>query len=289
MKCAALFVDFDNVFSALAALDEGAAYDFATDPGRWLRWFGGSERERRYLIRRCYMNPGGAYTPQPGGWLAEWHDQPRLYFSRFRSAFVHAGFQVVDCPTLARTKNGADIQIALDVVDALAAPVPIREFVILSSDSDFTPLLHRLRLHDRWTTIVVQAAAAPALVAAADAVLDLRDFAAQALPPQPLDTQMEPERQAQELLALLRRCLADSEGPLPLAHLGQRLNAASHGWAKTTNYAGYGSLARFLAAARPEDIVLTQGPGGGWIHDRERHTPPRPAEAAGPAEGLPPG
>ena len=35
---AALYVDFDNVFSSLAALDEWAAWSFAAQPARWLDW-----------------------------------------------------------------------------------------------------------------------------------------------------------------------------------------------------------------------------------------------------------
>jgi hypothetical protein len=186
---------------------------------------------------------------------------------------VQAGFQVVDCPPLARGKNGADIQIVLDVVDALAAPVHIQDFMLLSSDSDFTPLLHRLRLHDRRTTLLVQQYVAPALVAAADRVVGLEEFITLALPPEAQAVEMGQERQELALLELLRRILAGSDGPLPLAHLGQRLNAAGP-WVKGSRYAGHGTLRGFLSATRPEDIVLTPGPGGGWLHDRQRHAAP---------------
>jgi hypothetical protein len=291
MVRAALFLDFDNVFSALSALDEGAAYDFAMDPGRWLHWFQGdggrAQGGRRFLLCRCYMNPGGWYAPQPGGWLASWLDQPRLYFSRFRTAFVRAGFQVIDCPPLARSKNGADIQIALDVVDALAAPVAIDEFVIMSSDSDFTPLLHRLRLHDRGTALVVQEAVAPALVAAADRVLALSEFARLALPPES-PMALSPEAQRAELLALLRRALGQSEAAIGLPQLGQQLMHLGGDWLRATNYAGYGSLGRFLREERPPDIAWTPGPGGGWLHDPLRHPAPESREAAEPVPPSPP-
>lgn len=289
MRRAALFLDFDNVFSALSALDEGAAYDFADDPARWLAWFG-QEAERRFLIRRCYMNPGAWYAPQPGGWLASWFDQPRVYFSRFRAAFVRAGFQVIDCPPLARSKNGADIQVALDVMDALAAPVPVEEFIILSSDADFTPLLHRLRLHDRLTTLVVQEAVAPALTAAADQVIALPDFAAQAFPPEGLESAPArapeelpaPERQREMLHAMLRRCLEAAEGPVPLPQLGQWLRRLGGDWLRASNYGGHGTLARLLRAEPLPGLVMTPGPYGGWVHDPARHAPPAPRPASAP-------
>ncbi|MBX9702407.1 MAG: NYN domain-containing protein, partial [Acetobacteraceae bacterium] len=179
---AALWLDFDNVFAGLAALDEWAAWRFASEPGRWLRWLAaGEEAEaaapRRILVRRCYLNPAGWTEPAPGGALAQWLGQPRIYYSRFRAEFVRAGFQVVDCPRLARLKNGADILMALDIADALAHPTRFEEFVILSGDSDFTPLLHRLREHDRRSLLVAHGASAAALRAAADAVLTLEEFA----------------------------------------------------------------------------------------------------------------
>ncbi|MBE9606770.1 NYN domain-containing protein [Acetobacteraceae bacterium H6797] len=282
MRRAALFLDFDNVFSGLCALDEGAAYDFADNPARWLAWFEQGGEGRRFLIRRCYMNPGAWYAPQPGGWLASWFDQPRVYFSRFRSAFVRAGFQVMDCPPLARSKNGADIQMTLDVVDALAAPTPIEEFFLLSSDADFTPLLHRLRLHDKVTNLVVQEAVAPALTAAADRVLALPDFAAAALPPeaqQPQGARMADdgfptESEVDSIHDMLRQCLAASDTAVPLPKVGQWLRRVGGEWLRRSNYAGHGSLARFLRAEPAADIVATPGPYGGWIHDPGRHAPP---------------
>ena len=54
MRKTALFVDFDNVYLDLRRIDPHAAERFATDPGRWLRWFEAGddapgERERRVL------------------------------------------------------------------------------------------------------------------------------------------------------------------------------------------------------------------------------------------------
>src|SRR3954453_7889583 len=180
---AALYIDFDNVYSSLAAIDEWAAWSFGSEPARWLSWLeqGAGGSPRRLLVRRCYLNPAGWAEPEHGGSLAAWLQQPRVYFSRFRPALVRAGIQVVDCPRLSRLKNGADMEMALDILDAVNHPTRFEEFLILSGDSDFPPLLHRLRAHDRRSLVVTHPLSAQAFRASADAVIPFGDFAEVAL------------------------------------------------------------------------------------------------------------
>ncbi|WP_436521578.1 hypothetical protein [Actinoplanes sp. HUAS TT8] len=95
---AALYLDFDNVFSGLIKQDPDVAIQFAKDPAAWLVRLTTSltvDGPRRWLILRCYMNPGG-WVPNPDSEAA----QPRLYYSQFRPFFVNAGFEVIDCPRL---------------------------------------------------------------------------------------------------------------------------------------------------------------------------------------------
>jgi uncharacterized LabA/DUF88 family protein len=290
---AALYVDFDNVFSSLAALDEWAAWSFAANPARWLGWLaqalpGGP---RRILVRRCYLNPAGWTEPEPGGSFANWLGQPRVYYSRFRADFVRAGFTVVDCPRLARLKNAADIVMTLDLVDALAHPTRFDEFLILSGDSDFTPLLHRLREHDRRTLVVTHDTSAPAFRAATDVLIPLRDFAEAALLPEaaapapstPLAPSLtaepdlvadpgEPEAQRAAILTVLRRLVAESDSPLHLPALGKRIHVECGAWVRRSRFGSAGTLAKLIEEAG--DLVLEAGPGGGWLYDPRRHERP---------------
>ena len=162
---AALYLDFDNVFSGLLKLDPDAAIGFAQSPDVWLTRLSTSltvDGSRRWLVLRCYMNPAGWVPhPHPAG------DLTRLYFSKFRPFFTGAGFEVIDCPRLTHTKNGADIRIVVDAVDALSSG-HYEEFVVASGDSDMTALLVRLRAADRRTTIVSPSDAAAAFTAVAD-------------------------------------------------------------------------------------------------------------------------
>ncbi|NUR07628.1 MAG: NYN domain-containing protein, partial [Nocardioidaceae bacterium] len=163
---AALYVDFDNVFSGLLEQDEGAALRFAEHPEAWLPRLTEELGGPRWLHLRCYVNAGGsARHPRP--------DEPRIPFLPFRRHFARAGFEVVDCPPLTpQLKNAADIRLAVDAMDALHGPARVEEFVVASSDSDFTPLLTRLRAADRRTTLVTTFEPAEALTAAAGRHLD---------------------------------------------------------------------------------------------------------------------
>ena len=159
----ALFVDFDNIYLGLRQLDEDAAEQFASNPAHWLNWLAegmpgmsGHEelehRKRDILIRQCYLNPRG--------------------FQQYRPYFTRAAFSVVDCPSLtSQGKNSADIYMVMDILDALNHPTHFDEFIILSGDSDFMPVMLRLREYDRRSTILSAGPAAAAFIAAADLVI----------------------------------------------------------------------------------------------------------------------
>ncbi|HEY0782629.1 MAG TPA: NYN domain-containing protein [Thermoanaerobaculia bacterium] len=168
----ALFVDFDNIYLGLQNEDPGAAEQFATHPGRWLRWLqdylpceveGTEGRSRRkILFRRCYLNPS--------------------QFSRFRPYFIRSAFEVVDCPPLTRGgKTSADIQMVMDILDALGHATRFDEFIILSGDADFTPVLLRLSKHDRRSVVLAAGPASAAYKAACDLVIDQDTFLEEAI------------------------------------------------------------------------------------------------------------
>jgi len=154
----ALFVDFDNIFSGLQDLDSAAARRFATNPSALVGWLeeGGDDWtgpfKRRFLVKNCYLNP----------------DVHRNY----RSYFASAGFRVVDCPSLTRQgKSAADIHLVLDVVDSLDHQTRFDEYIICSADADFTPLMARIRSHDRRTVMIAAGPSSSAYQAVCDQTL----------------------------------------------------------------------------------------------------------------------
>ena len=156
IRRAAIFVDFDNVYSGLRKLDEDAAEQFASDPGRWTEHLvhnPGRTAERRFLVRNCYLNPS--------------------IYSKYRAQWTRAGYRVIDCPSLTQQgKSSTDINLVLDAVDLLSGLSPIEEFMLASADADFTSLIQRFRAADKLTTVIVAGAVASAYRLVADDVVE---------------------------------------------------------------------------------------------------------------------
>jgi hypothetical protein len=281
----ALFVDFDNVYIGLRDLDPRAANRFAADPRPWLAWIEegmpgredprlGDLGDRLVLIRRCYLNP--------------------VAFADHRPVFTRAGFSVIDCPPLtAQGKTSTDIHMVMDILDTLRDYEHISEYIVLSGDADFTPVLLRLRAHDRRTVVLPVGPAAAAFRASADRVLAENDFVDIALgartsvdrPDEPA-APAEQEAQAdldpsagnlrQELLDEVRRIVHAAPRALRLPQVAHELRAKFGAAIDETDWAGTGSFTRLLRS--PDDLGLTVAWSGGYIYDPARHEPPPDAE-----------
>lgn len=167
----ALFVDFDNVYSGLRKLDPTSADRFARQPLRWVEWLlsdlpapehAAEGARRRLLVRRVYLNP--------------------QVYQRYRPAFNHAGFEIIDCPAMtSEGKTSTDIHMVLDMVDLLQHEVHYDEFIVFSADADFTPVLRKLRRWDRRTTVLAVGFPSAAYRASADLLIDQDAFVREAL------------------------------------------------------------------------------------------------------------
>ena len=154
----AVFVDYDNIYLSLRRKSEDAAKRFAKDAAVWLKAIElgtlitptnstSLETPRRIVMNRCYGNP--VPRRNQGDNSADMTSFPFV-----RHHFLRGGFEIVDCPPLTQQlKNSSDIRMVMDVRDYLHHDTYFDEFIILSGDADFTPVLHRLRAHARRTVI----------------------------------------------------------------------------------------------------------------------------------------
>ena len=278
---AALFIDFDNVYlSLLNDYSESAARRFA-NPSRWMPWIESgayvTDREdlmgeRSVLIRRCYGSP----------------ERMRP----FRAYFVRSGFQVVDCPPLTTSgKNSADIVMTLDIADAIEHRTRFDEFVILSSDADFTPVALRLRAYDRITSILANQQTAAAFRSCCDVVIDMEDFepvvgdgtervAAAGVPvPEPQDP-ARPLTDADggfdairaEIRTAIDEELATASEPVVIGSLAMRIQQR---WpvVRESDWLGTGGFKNFLREVVDGNARLSLTPPG-FVYDVRRHKPP---------------
>ena len=137
---------------------------------------------------------------------------------------MRSGFQVVDCPPFTATgKNGADIQMVMDILDALEHKTSFDEFILLSGDSDFTPVLLRLRAHDRRTMILTAGLSAAAYRAACDVILTEEMFVEHALRIQRSSQRLESGSLCRKAADFIRELVENSDSPIVSARVAQML------------------------------------------------------------------
>ncbi|WP_372697506.1 NYN domain-containing protein [Arthrobacter sp. JSM 101049] len=277
LRRAAIFVDFDNVYSGLDALDSQAAANFATDPGRWTSAIAGDDSSRgarRFLIRNCYLNPSK--------------------YSKYRAYWTRAGYRVIDCPSLTQQgKSSTDINLVLDAVDVLSGSSNVEEYFIASADADFTSLIQRFRARDRQSTVILAGPASGAYRNMADEVIEADDLVAIlnkqelliALPggtTSSVDTALPPSSSVvgntaggdaeigspSPAAAAVLKFIKTAPGPVKGAQVADHARAADP--KISADWEGYGSLKAWLGQLGPRVAWNNTPPS--WVLDTQRFT-----------------
>ena len=118
----ALFLDFENL--AIGARERGISFDF--------RPVADALAERgRVVVRRAY---------------ADWS-----MFDDARRDLTRHHIELIEIPQRMGhvRKNAADIKLAVDAIEVSLEREYVTTFVIATGDSDFTPLVHKLREHNK--------------------------------------------------------------------------------------------------------------------------------------------
>ncbi|MCA9260497.1 MAG: NYN domain-containing protein [Planctomycetales bacterium] len=128
-RCAALYIDWEN--SGLGKYQSlGWLIDHLAQRRRLA--------ERRLAVRRVY---GCREQLSP----------------RHHHAFLTSDIEIVAAPTLtARGKNASDVQMAVDVLDAAFRLPHIDAFALLTGDSDFLPVVRKLRELGKYVFVGAQ-------------------------------------------------------------------------------------------------------------------------------------
>lgn len=118
----AVFVDFENL--ALGAEDlKGGRFDIELVLRRLLE-------KGRIVVKRAYCD-----------WTR---------YRQFMQEFHRHGFEMIDIPqTKMSGKNSADIRMVVDALDLCYSKSHIDAFALLTGDSDFSPLVSKLKENDK--------------------------------------------------------------------------------------------------------------------------------------------
>jgi hypothetical protein len=292
----AVFVDYDNIYMSLKRKSEEAAKRFAKDAGVWLRAIENgriitatntpfNDSQRRIVMNRCYGNP----VPRRNA-----HDNSTDMnsFPFVRHHFLRAGFEVIDCPPLtAQLKNSSDIRMVMDVRDLLTHDTYFDEFIILSGDADFTPVLHRLRAHARRTVIFANDFTAAPYTAISDGEVREADLITLILNGELLANEADGETLAAapstakleaargEIMAEVVAGVRSSGAPVPLEALADRaVRALGHDKTVATGWAGAGSFRELLRQSLPAEVRISAEPPF-MAYDPRRHGERNPPTA----------
>jgi uncharacterized protein (TIGR00288 family) len=71
-------------------------------------------------------------------------------YKEFKAAMHQAGFELIEIPHVKQSgKNSADIRMVVDALDLCYTKTHVDTFVVISGDSDFSPLVNKLRENDK--------------------------------------------------------------------------------------------------------------------------------------------
>jgi uncharacterized protein (TIGR00288 family) len=91
-------------------------------------------------------------------------------YKEFKASMHHAGFELIEIPHVKQSgKNSADIRMVVDALDLCYTKTHADTFVIISGDSDFSPLVSKLRENNKAVIGVgVKSSTSDLLIASCD-------------------------------------------------------------------------------------------------------------------------
>jgi len=121
-KKLAVFCDLENV--AIGSRDTGISFDINLVLERLLE-------KGKIIVKKAY---------------ADWSR-----YGDYKRPFHEAGIELIDIPQRSYSgKNSADIKMVVDAMDLSYAKEHLDTFVLLSGDSDFSPLVSKLKENDKY-------------------------------------------------------------------------------------------------------------------------------------------
>jgi hypothetical protein len=151
---------------------------------------------------------------------------------QYRQQLLDHNFQIVDTPHIAKKKNRADLIISIDAFERLHLNRPsIDRYVFVTSDSDFSVIMDKLRIYGKQVWMVCRKAdqAKKILSRCCDQMLSIEDF----IPPPPLPApkvDVEKDRLAERLFKEALRQIGTGNLPVGLSTVGTQMKKIHQGF-----------------------------------------------------------
>ena len=188
-------------------------------------------------------------------------------FQKFMREFHMLGFEMVDIPhSGASGKNSADIRMVVDAIDLCYSKAHIDTFALLTGDSDFSPLVSKLKENDkRVIGCGVRSSTSDLLASSCDEFIYYDNLIAeQKRAPRHSAKQItDKQREAFERLTTTVTSLEEEYDTVWGSVVKKTLKRVYPGFSES--YYGYRSFSDLLAHAQREGLIqLTEGEGGNY-------------------------
>ena len=237
-KNLALFIDFDNIALGL----KGSAKKF-----------------RIRLVLERLLEKGKIIIKKA---YADWSHYPE-----YKNELHAAGIEMIEIPKRHLSgKNSADIRLAVDAMDLCWSKEHLDTFVILSGDSDFSPLVAKLRENNKSVIAIgVRESSSALLIENCDEFIFYEDLTPDSTPA--LGTQPTGKAQAFGLLVSTVQALIRENKEVLYGSMVKDTLKRKHPSFTESSY-GYSSFSALLEDARDQGIVeiaRNQKAGGTWV------------------------
>jgi uncharacterized protein (TIGR00288 family) len=269
----ALFIDFDNI--ALGARDAGVRFDIQLLLQRLLE-------RGKILVKKAY---------------ADWSHH-KEYMTQLHEAVV----ELIEIPRPRLSgKNSADIRLAVDAMDLCHGNEHIGSFVIVSGDSDFSPLVSKLRENNKSVLGVgMRNSSSQLLIANCDEFILYDDLAEQARGDTGIGLDQVPEEKREifdVLLGTTQGLMRDGWHTLYSSLIKDTIKRKQPDFNESNyGYSTFGDLLEDAMAHGLMEVTRDEASGGTWVvtsltpavdrtkRQATRGTPARrPAKAKKPA------
>jgi uncharacterized protein (TIGR00288 family) len=224
----AVFVDFENV--AIGAKDlQGGKFEINLVLKRLLE-------KGRIVFKRAYCD-WGPY---------------RTYAKEFHAH----GVEMIDIPQTRQSgKNSADIHMVVDAIDLCYAKQHIDVFALISGDSDFSPLVSKLKENDkRVLGCGVKSSTSDLLIASCDEFIYYDDLVVRvAKRSRKRSKKKDPKEQARDRLVEIVDSLGDDYDQLWGSMIKQAIRRVYPGFSES--YYGYGNFSELLKDCESRGLI----------------------------------